>query len=585
MDMTRPSTGNDQTEDPIKINHTEEVEEEHHESGATKMFKKVKARAKKIKTSLTKHGNDQEEDDDEDDGKDSPTRLPEEESETTPAAKEVPAKESDLTIHGNDQEEDDDEDDDDVKTNQSESLNHPRETNLPTQEETKPVLSSEHNTHVETEPLREEEAIHHVRTNSHVPTGKFAPDEDESLGGQREVNDPDSPKRLEVDQSGESNYQSKFTQKGDNFDSKSAIGKDSPVGFGGDSVTEPGKDFPARSFGFDQRVDSEIGEDSSADFPAKSYEFEQTVESGTGIDGDKPGTEKREDFLGKSYEFKHEIESGIGKDSPTRLPEEESVTTPAAKKVPAKESEYGLGRDLQVEAEETRDEPKPITYTEMIGSATTFVTDKAVATKNIVASSLGYSGGDPVGSAESPENVTEKLSNDDKNVKEIGSSAKLPLSGGGSVGEETEQVEDKGVSARDYMAEKLKPGEDDKALSEMITEKLQLGRRGEEKKIKDVEVASEKILSDKTSEENKDGDVVGEEEKGGVGMVGKIKGVYNYWVGGTTEEVKPKSPVSVDETSQSLGSTVGTKGFSDSGENGLGKTGGSTGVVPLHKGL
>jgi len=43
---------------------TEEVE--HHENGATKMFRKVKARAKKFKNSLTKHGQSNEHEQDHD---------------------------------------------------------------------------------------------------------------------------------------------------------------------------------------------------------------------------------------------------------------------------------------------------------------------------------------------------------------------------------------------------------------------------------------------------------------------------------------------------------------------------------------
>jgi hypothetical protein len=209
----------------------------------------------------------------------------------------------------------------------------------------------------------------------------------------------------------------------------------------------------------------------------------------------------------------------------------------------------------------------------MIGSATTFVTGKAVAAKDTVASGLGYSG-------ENPGTVAEKSIPDDEKVEETGSpfSTKLPLSGGGSGAEE------KYVQASDYLPEKEKPTpeEEDKAFSEMINEKLNLGG---EKKTKEVEVTAEKIPSGEVSEEKEQHGEAAAEVEGGGGMVGKIKGAYNYWLGGTTEEVKPKSPVSGHESSQSLGSTVGTKGFSDSGESGLGEIGGSTGALPVQKGL
>lgn len=143
--------------------------------------------------------------------------------------------------------------------------------------------------------------------------------------------------------------------------------------------------------------------------------------------------------------------------------------------------------------------------------------------------------------------------------------AKLPLSGGGSGAEENKGVEGKGVLTRDYLAEKLRPGEDDKALAEVIAEKL----GGENKRTsttKEVEVTVEKIPTDQIVEEKEHGEaVVAEEGKvGGGGMVGKLKGAVSSWLGGTTEEVKPKSSDSVDQSSQSLGTTVGTMGFSDS---------------------
>lgn len=45
-------------------------EEEHQEKGATKVLKKVKEKAKKIKNSLTKHGHDNDDVDEEDDNYD-----------------------------------------------------------------------------------------------------------------------------------------------------------------------------------------------------------------------------------------------------------------------------------------------------------------------------------------------------------------------------------------------------------------------------------------------------------------------------------------------------------------------------------
>ncbi|KAH0863379.1 hypothetical protein HID58_080590, partial [Brassica napus] len=53
---------------------------------------------------------------------------------------------------------------------------------------------------------------------------------------------------------------------------------------------------------------------------------------------------------------------------------------------------------------------------------------------------------------------------------------KLPFSGHGTGTKmENQQGQDKGISAKEYLTEKLSPGEGDKALSEVVTQKLHLG--------------------------------------------------------------------------------------------------------------
>lgn len=427
---------------------------------------------------------------------------------------------------------------------------------------------------------------------------------------------------------------------------ESEIGNDSPTVFGGKPETGPRDDFPGKSHDFDQKIESRIGNDGgklgtelSEDFPAKSHEFEQTIGSAIGEDNGagKQGTERREDFLGKSYEFDQEIESAFGKDSPTRLPGDENFPT----RSDDMKVETGLGGDLPTEtdvpfspefsgpkerndfdsqAEQTRyeaKEVKPNTYSEMTGSAS----DKDIATKIADASSIGYSSEIAGGQYESPmgvETVADKLITDDENVKEtaLPVTTKLSFSGDGVEADETEQGEEKFVPARDHLEEKLTPEEEDKAFSDMVAEKLNLG--GEKQTTIKEEEALEKIPSDKLPEEIEGGEAVEEEGKGGGGIVGTIKGVYNYWLGGT-EEVKPKSPNSVEESSQPLSYTVGktklvlgsllmllnkvlvclyclrftqyfvahvgTKEFSDSGESGLGETASTVGAVAVQKQL
>jgi len=304
---------------------------------------------------------------------------------------------------------------------------------------------------------------------------------------------------------------------------------------------------------------------------------------------------REEDFPTRSHEFDLKKESDINKNSPARFGGEskagmeEDFPTRGDVKV-----ESGLGRDLPTgthdqfspelsrpkerdDSEETKDESthetKPSTYTEQLASATSAITNKAIAAKNVVASKLGYTGENGGGQSESPVKdetprsvtaygqkvagtVAEKLTPVYEKVKETGSTVmtKLPLSGGGSGVKETQQGEEKGVTAKNYISEKLKPGEEDKALSEMIAEKLHFGGGGEKKTTatKEVEVTVEKIPSDQIAEGKGHGEAVAEEGKGGEGMVGKVKGAVTSWLGG-----KPKSPRSVEESPQSLGTTVG----------------------------
>ncbi|KAG2310388.1 hypothetical protein Bca4012_024900 [Brassica carinata] len=525
--MTRPYV-HDQAEDPIRAHHPEE--EEHQEKGATKVLKKVKEKAKKIKNSLTKHGHGHEHDHD--------IEIEDDENEEHGAP---------VYTQGG-------------VTDQPEPLRHPGEANVPAPEEivppgTKvfPVVSSDNTKHVEPEPSRETLYRHEAasypadmsdeRREAHQTpmttpasllsatedvTGTFAPgDDNEYLSGQGKVNIERS-KGLEEDPSGPgggssylgvvSNYQSKVTD---------------PIHEGGGEAGVP------------EIVESLGRMQVSPD--------------------EKPGRGFESDFPTRSHEFGLKNESETEKDIPVR------------------------NDDVKVERQEEAHESKPSTYTEKIGSATSFVTDKAIAAKNVVASKLGYSGESgkhqsSTGDEATPRSstgygqkvagtVADKLTPVYEKVKETGSTVitKLPLSGGGSGAEEKKQVEGKGVLTRDYLAEKLRPGEEDKALAEVIAEKLHL--EGGEKKTtmtKEVEVTVEKIPVDQILEEKEHGEAaLAEDEKvgggGGGGMVGKLKGAVSSWLGGTTEEVKPKSSDSVDESSsQSLGTTVGTMGFSDS---------------------
>lgn len=132
---------------------------------------------------------------------------------------------------------------------------------------------------------------------------------------------------------------------------------------------------------------------------------------------------------------------------------------------------------------------------EKISPATAAIVDKAISAKNVVASKIGYGHKDnskehevqeahDTAKTESPVDhgkkiaatATEKLTPVYDKVAEVGSTIISKVHGTGtSTGNEAEgrvEGQDKGVSMKDYFAEKLRPGEDDRALSEVILEVL-----------------------------------------------------------------------------------------------------------------
>ncbi|CAN6807035.1 unnamed protein product [Brassica oleracea] len=628
--MTRPY-GHDQAEDPIRIHHPEE--EEHHDKGATKVLQKVKEKAKKIKNTLTKHGHEHEHDADEEDYEyDEPdpevhgapvyesfavrggvtghpeslshpgeTNLPAPEEIIPPGTKVFPVVTTDYTKPI------------EPEPIQDISYEHVAPSHPYISEKGERRDAPSHPLRVFDMSEREESREYH-QMPMHTPasllsstedvTRTFSPGDDEDLGGQRRVN-IGRPRGLEEDPAAPggggsvSNYQTKVTD---------------PTREGGG---EAGVPAIVESLGkmkvTDESPVHKSGREFEREIPTRSHEFGLKNEHAIGFGGES------EDGMGKyfrtrSHEFGREDGSGADKNSPTVLAS--GSIAGLGEEFPAKSHEFGvkdtakgygeetgpglekhlppisdlptgthdqfspeLSRPKEIDDFKETHESKPTTYTEKIGSATSYVTDKAVAAKNAVASKLGYSGesggqeqshvGDETTPRSATGTVADKLTPVYEKVKETGSNVmtKLPLSGGGSGAEEKQHVGEKGASTRDYLAEKLRPGEEDKALSEVIAEKLHLGG-GDKKRttVKEVEVTVEKIPTDQILEGKEHGESFTDEGKVGGGMVGKVKGAVTSWLGGTTEHVKPKSSDSVeDESSQSLGSTVGTTGFSDSG--------------------
>ncbi|XP_027365854.1 low-temperature-induced 65 kDa protein [Abrus precatorius] len=126
------------------------------------------------------------------------------------------------------------------------------------------------------------------------------------------------------------------------------------------------------------------------------------------------------------------------------------------------------------------------------------------------------------------QSLTEKLAPVYEKVAGVGNAVKSKVTGTstGGVGNEAKngvKEQDKGVSVKEYLAEKLKPGEEDKALSEVISEALH-NPKEEAMKKEHEHLGSGNDKSDKVSEESS-------VNSQGKGVVGKLKGVVGSWFG------------------------------------------------------
>ncbi|MED6151002.1 hypothetical protein PIB30_078096 [Stylosanthes scabra] len=199
-----------------------------------------------------------------------------------------------------------------------------------------------------------------------------------------------------------------------------------------------------------------------------------------------------------------------------------------------------------ISTDEVEKPSKEKSYTDEISSATCAITaDKAVSAEDVSAVSKNSDrekgdgdnkmttleedkSGSSLGSGKNIANsVTEKLAPVYGEVAGVGSVVKSKVSGtksdDSSVGVETENVEkgeDKRVNVKDYLAEKLKPGEEDKALSEVISEAYN-------KRKEDPKKASENEESSNVTSPGKS-------------VVGKIKGVVGSWFGKSEENQSSK---------------------------------------------
>ncbi|XP_073306818.1 low-temperature-induced 65 kDa protein-like isoform X2 [Primulina huaijiensis] len=133
--------------------------------------------------------------------------------------------------------------------------------------------------------------------------------------------------------------------------------------------------------------------------------------------------------------------------------------------------------------------------------------------------------------------ITDTLNPVYDKVAGAGTAVMSKFQGGGGA---TATGADKGVSSRDYWAEKLKPGDEDKALSEAITDALHkkkegyLHKTGEEKPMGKVteseEVATRLGTGVEGKREGEDALDAGRESSG-PGVVGRVKDAVGSWIG------------------------------------------------------
>ncbi|KAK4837905.1 hypothetical protein QYF36_009418 [Acer negundo] len=176
-------------------------------------------------------------------------------------------------------------------------------------------------------------------------------------------------------------------------------------------------------------------------------------------------------------------------------------------------------------------------YTEKLSYATSAIADRAISAKNVVALKLGYGEKDNEVPGTGPYSTANQQQQQQHGVE----GNNQEKGGGGSV---------KGG----YFAEKLKPGEEDKALSEVITESLHKRKPEQQQKQEAAPRPVGEVISDAMHKRNDDpdgevnsrpmgkvteseevarrlGNTKDDEALGNKGMVDKIKGAVGSWLG------------------------------------------------------
>lgn len=172
-----------------------------------------------------------------------------------------------------------------------------------------------------------------------------------------------------------------------------------------------------------------------------------------------------------------------------------------------------------------------------ISSTTSAVADKALSAKNVVASKLGYGVGQegkPVSESatEYAHIAAEKLAPVYEKIAGASTAVMSKVQGGSGGGD---SGPGKGSSVREYLAEKFRPGDEDRALSEAITDTLsKKGSRGKERAMGKVteseEVAARLGRTEDSKREGEDAVAAGEESSGR-GVMDRVIDAVGLWLG------------------------------------------------------
>lgn len=181
---------------------------------------------------------------------------------------------------------------------------------------------------------------------------------------------------------------------------------------------------------------------------------------------------------------------------------------------------------------EGREEQKSSSYTDKISSTATAAKDAAISAA--------------IGSTEYGKKMVSTVY--DK-VSEAGTAIMGKGTTEGEKSDDTKTVQpdrgalDKGVSVKEYVVRKLRPGDEDRALSEVISEAIHA------KKQEAAVVGTAKAKGPGEESGSPKAKESGEESGSGKGMVGKIKGAVTSWIGaGSTPGAVRGAPTATDHT-------------------------------------